>query len=245
MIMKVAAEIKGSFPEIFNVDDDLTKFWVYNYDNNDLLTGGENGGASQFECPVMQKAEQALKNLTAEVLEAQAALDTAPEDEDLRTALVQKEIELQSVRAKRNGGIDMHADPARITVNMWLTPDDANLDPESGGLVVYKKKVPKGASYEDYVLKSGKKVWEQISVEDEAEKMTVTYKRGRMLIVSFSILCTCFLREAALTHSHWRVQFKSHRLHHTDKVHWKKGYINRRINLTLLFGRNNWKQYDL
>ena len=65
-------------------------------------------------------------------------------------------------------------------------------------MVVYKKLVPKGASFSDYVLKSGKQVWEQISVEDEAEKMKVTYKRGRMLI------------------------FKSHRLHHTDECSWKK-----------------------
>ena len=38
----------------------------------------------------------------------------------LQTALIEKEIELQSFRVKRNAGIDMHADPARITVNMWL-----------------------------------------------------------------------------------------------------------------------------
>ena len=38
-------------------------------------------------------------------------------------------------------------------------------------------------------------------------------------------------------------QFKSHRLHHTDKTTWRQGYIHRRINLTLMFGRNNWKQY--
>jgi hypothetical protein len=42
LIMKVAAEIKASFPEIFNPEDDLTDFWVYNYDNNDLLTGAAN-----------------------------------------------------------------------------------------------------------------------------------------------------------------------------------------------------------
>jgi hypothetical protein len=35
------------------------------------------------------------------------------------------------------------------------------------------------------------------------------------------------------------VLFKSHRLHHTDKCEWQPGYINRRINLSLLFGRNN------
>ena len=221
LILKVASEIKESFPAIFNEEDHLTDFWVYNYDNNDLLSGGEDGGASEKSCKIMTQAEEGLQRLTAEAMKARSAADGAPNDEALQTALIEKEIELQSFRVKRNAGIDMHADPARITVNMWLTPDEANLDPESGGLMVYKKNVPKGASFSDYVLKSGKKVWEQISVEDEAEKMKVTYKRGRMLI------------------------FKSHRLHHTDECSWKKGYKERRINLTLLFGRNNWKQYDL
>jgi hypothetical protein len=43
------------------------------------------------------------------------------------------------------------------------------------------------------VLKSGKKVWEQITVEDEAEKMKVPYKRGRMLIVRTLLLLLLLL----------------------------------------------------
>ena len=95
LIMKVAAEIKSSFPDIFDEADELTDFWVYNYDNNDLLSGGENGGASEFACPIMQKAERDLNELSVEVMEAKAKAEAAPADEALRTALVQKEIELQ------------------------------------------------------------------------------------------------------------------------------------------------------
>lgn len=38
-------------------------------------------------------------------------------------------------------GINLHADEAAVNVNIWLTPDEANLDPESGGLVVFTAKV--------------------------------------------------------------------------------------------------------
>jgi hypothetical protein len=31
-------------------------------------------------------------------------------------------------------GIGIHADFAAINVNFWITPDDANLDPKSGGI---------------------------------------------------------------------------------------------------------------
>ena len=76
-----------------------------------------------------------------------------------------------------------------------------------------------GAKCADYVVKGGGKAWGQITAEDEAEKLVIPYKRGRIVL------------------------FKSHRLHHTDKCEWQPGYINRRINLSLLFGRNNWDQY--
>lgn len=39
-------------------------------------------------------------------------------------------------------GIAVHADSAAVNVNFWITPSDANLDPNSGGLVVYKVKAP-------------------------------------------------------------------------------------------------------
>ena len=39
-------------------------------------------------------------------------------------------------------GIGVHADNAAVNLNFWVTPDDANLDPSSGGLVVYPKAPP-------------------------------------------------------------------------------------------------------
>jgi len=35
-----------------------------------------------------------------------------------------------------------HADFAAVNVNIWLTPDSANLDPTSGGLDVYDVEAP-------------------------------------------------------------------------------------------------------
>jgi hypothetical protein len=34
-------------------------------------------------------------------------------------------------------GIELHADFAVINAHFWITPDDANLDPKSGGLVIW------------------------------------------------------------------------------------------------------------
>jgi hypothetical protein len=42
------------------------------------------------------------------------------------------------------GGIRVHADNADVNFNLWLTPDDANLDPEGGGLIVYRARPPRG-----------------------------------------------------------------------------------------------------
>jgi hypothetical protein len=35
----------------------------------------------------------------------------------------------------------VHADSAAVNVNIWITDDEANLDQNSGGLVVYATKV--------------------------------------------------------------------------------------------------------
>lgn len=43
-------------------------------------------------------------------------------------------------------GITIHADSASVNLNFWVTPDEANLDPTSGGLVVYPKMPPEQVS---------------------------------------------------------------------------------------------------
>ena len=51
---------------------------------------------------------------------------------------------------QKGGGIAMHADHAVTNVNIWLTPDEANLDPSKGGLVVYRKPAPLDWTFDDY-----------------------------------------------------------------------------------------------
>ena len=38
----------------------------------------------------------------------------------------------------------MHAAAAAVNVNFWITPNEANRNPESGGLVVWDKEAPDG-----------------------------------------------------------------------------------------------------
>ncbi len=45
-------------------------------------------------------------------------------------------------------GINTHADQAAVNVNIWLTPDSANIDKSSGGLVVFTAKPPRNWSFE-------------------------------------------------------------------------------------------------
>ena len=37
--------------------------------------------------------------------------------------------------AQQFEGISLHADVARVNTNLWITPEDANLDHDGGGLV--------------------------------------------------------------------------------------------------------------
>jgi hypothetical protein len=50
----------------------------------------------------------------------------------------------------RYTGINLHADQAAVNLNFWITNEDANLNKESGGLVVYTKKPPPHWTFEQY-----------------------------------------------------------------------------------------------
>ena len=107
-------------------------------------------------------------------------------------------------------GINVHADEAAVNVNFWLTPDDANLDPESGGLVIWDVAAPLDWDFDkfnndndairDFLARSG------------ATPIRVPYRANRAVI------------------------FDSDLFHQTDTIRFKDGYLNRRINVTLLYG---------
>jgi hypothetical protein len=108
-------------------------------------------------------------------------------------------------------GINVHADFAAVNVNFWITPKSANLDPSSGGLVVYNAEAPLEWYFKMY-NNNEEKIREKILKCDQ-KKTIVPYNENRVVI------------------------FNSNLFHETDNIEFKDGYENRRINVTMLFGR--------
>lgn len=111
-------------------------------------------------------------------------------------------------------GIEMHADFARVNVNFWITPDDANLDPESGGMLVWDKAAPADWDFDEY---NSSNASDQARISkflenSGARQRQIFYRENRAVI------------------------FNSDLFHKTDKINFSPGYANRRINITMLFG---------
>lgn len=108
-------------------------------------------------------------------------------------------------------GIKIHADEAAVNVNFWITPDEANLDPEHGGLVVWDKMAPLDWDFGKF---NGDVEATRAFLKDSgAKSVTVPYRANRAVI------------------------FDSDLFHETDTIRFRDGYENRRINVTLLYGR--------
>lgn len=108
-------------------------------------------------------------------------------------------------------GIKKHADFAAVNVNFWITPDDANLDPEHGGLVVWDAAAPLDWEFAKY--NAADQNIKTFLEEKNSKSLTVPYRANRAAV------------------------FDSDLFHETDIIDFKTGYENRRINVTLLFGR--------
>ena len=118
------------------------------------------------------------------------------------------------------GGINLHADEAAVNVNIWLTPNEANLDPTSGGLVVYTVKPPQDWDFERY-NRDTDFVYEHLLRPSGFANVTVPFRENRAVI------------------------FDSALFHTSDNFSFQKGYKNRRINLTLLYGDMQKQQSHL
>lgn len=108
-------------------------------------------------------------------------------------------------------GIGIHADPAAVNINLWLTADEACI--EGGGLVIYKH-VP---ALETHTLEVNHEFGdgEERALRAELAKegvFTVPYRCNRAVI------------------------FVSDQYHESLPFRFASGYENRRVNLTLLFG---------
>lgn len=108
-------------------------------------------------------------------------------------------------------GIHTHADDAIVNVNLWITPDDANLDPDSGGLVIFTVKPPAHFSFDQF-NSNWEYIEEHLLKPANFANVTVPHRQNRAVI------------------------FDSFLFHKTDRYNFKSGYENRRINLTFLYG---------
>jgi tetratricopeptide (TPR) repeat protein len=108
-------------------------------------------------------------------------------------------------------GTDIHGDDADFSLNFWITPDSANLDPNTGGLVIWDKKAPSDWSFNDY--NSGGDRVRQFLREQTAESTTIPYRANRAVL------------------------FEGHLFHRTDDFSFAPGFANRRRSLTFLFRR--------
>jgi hypothetical protein len=107
-------------------------------------------------------------------------------------------------------GIRLHADAAAVNVNLWITADEANLDPSTGGLLVHAHDAPADWGFAKLNL-------DVAAMERELAKvgtppLRVPYRANRAVI------------------------FDSDLFHATDAPRFRDGYANRRVNITLLYG---------
>ena len=111
----------------------------------------------------------------------------------------------------RLSGVGTHADPSVVTFNFWITADDANLDPEHGGLTVWDVATPSGLTTQQYIADTAG--CQAYLARMGAKPTTIAYRCNRAVV------------------------FSSDLFHETDRMHFKEGYTNRRINITMLYGR--------
>lgn len=107
-------------------------------------------------------------------------------------------------------GISLHGDSAAVNVNFWITSDDANLDPDGGGLVVYPIEAPPDWDFRSINV-DGDRIAKFVEESGHAP-VNVPYRQNRAVI------------------------FNSDLFHATAPLRFRPGYENRRINVTMLFG---------
>jgi len=147
-----------------------------------------------FSCPLLYQVARELKESLPAVLGAWSLLQMWGYNHDSQCQ-----------------GIGLHADSAAVNVNFWLTPEDANRDPEQGGLLVYPIEAP--ANWDFETLNTATEKMQALIAEKGLEPIKISYRQNRAVI------------------------FRSRYFHTTDQVNFEPGYLNRRINVTLLYGR--------
>jgi hypothetical protein len=147
-----------------------------------------------FACPLLAQISEELRGTYPEILEQYKLLQFWGFKYDSTLS-----------------GIKMHADFAAVNVNFWITADEANLDPEHGGLVIWDVPAPLDWDFAKY--NDSPQLARDFLAQSGARPVSVPHRANRAVI------------------------FDSDLFHETDRISFKEGYRNRRINITLLYGR--------
>ncbi len=111
--------------------------------------------------------------------------------------------------------LKIHADAAAVNVNFWITPDAANLDPASGGLIVWDQEAPREWDFKTYNSSVFQPKIREFLKQSGALPVKVPYRENRALI------------------------FNSDLFHESDTCAFRDEYESRRINITFLYGRRH------
>ena len=112
-------------------------------------------------------------------------------------------------------GVAAHTDEGAVTFNFWITPDHANRIPDRGGIIVYTKEQPYDWDWRHYNKnKFTPSVRREIAdFLADADTITIPYRENRAVL------------------------FHSNLFHKSDQIDFRDGFENRRMNITLLFGK--------
>ncbi len=103
-----------------------------------------------------------------------------------------------------------HADFAAVNVNFWITPTTANLDPDTGGLVVYDLAAPLSWDFKTYNERPD--IIDEYLRSNGSRAIRIPYRENRAIV------------------------FNSDLFHATEPIHFRPEYEHRRINVTMLYG---------
>jgi hypothetical protein len=107
-------------------------------------------------------------------------------------------------------GIPLHADHAAVNVNFWITPDEALLEPDAGGLTVWDREAPLDWDFTRY--NQDEAAMREFLEREQAHAVYIPYRQNRVAM------------------------FNSDLFHETGSIRFRRGYENRRINITFLYG---------
>lgn len=107
------------------------------------------------------------------------------------------------------GGTELHADIGAVSLNLWVTPDSANLESEGGGLELLPLALPRDWDFRRMNVQ--RDTLRRFAAESGVAPVSIAYRCNRMVV------------------------FGARLLHRTAPGHFAEGYLNKRINVTFLF----------